>query len=198
MTRTNTQPTFSLSVSFRAVAILVTILVSSWIGFSVAHYYQTKRQIRDLFAQEAREMATALALGERAMAKITNRLEEEQAERLLAIGFWLRDLEKNNELTLDDLKKIEETTNIFNAVIFDSEGKREIGLRGGSPSWGGGPPWAGGGETRRRSGDNFTLNRWSSFYKTDRSMKSRGFIEVAVLAVLVSRSWCAESVVEPS
>lgn len=128
----------SLPVSFRTVVILVTLLVLGWGGLSVTHYYQTRQLIRTLFERETQEMGALLALGERTMARIAARLESEQANRLLAAGFWLRDLELHHPLTDGDLDRAVDSAQIFNVVVFDSKGRREIGYRGGAPPWAGG------------------------------------------------------------
>ncbi|MBZ0255222.1 hypothetical protein K8I31_04125, partial [bacterium] len=107
------------SISFRTVLTLVIILLLAWFGFSINHYLQTKEQIRALFQNEAGEMATTLLMGQHAMSRIMDRLEEEQANRLLAVGFWLRDLEQQEPLNLDTLETAAQDTDIFNIVMFD-------------------------------------------------------------------------------
>lgn len=128
----------TLLFSFRTLYVLLMLLVFVWVGFSITHYYQTRRLIHSLFARETQEMGSLLAVSERAMSRIASRLESEQADRLLAVGFWLRDLEMHHSLTDDDLDQAVESTRIFNLVVFDANGRRELGFRGGAPRWAGG------------------------------------------------------------
>jgi len=119
--------------TLRTVLILTALLLLGWAGLSVLQYHQTKQQIRHLFFQEARAMATLLVLGEQAMTKAARRLEEEQAARLVTAGYWLRDLETLRPLTSEDLQRTADSAGIFNIVMFDDQGRREMGLRGGGP-----------------------------------------------------------------
>lgn len=124
-------------LTFRGVAVSVFLLLAAWTAVSVYHHHVTRNQIRTLFHEEAREMASALAMGERAMARTMNRLRGELADRLLTAGHWLRDIDSRSPLTRADLLAVAEASRIFNAVVFAADGSREFGLRGGGPPWGG-------------------------------------------------------------
>ena len=128
--------------TFRTIVLIVLIFVIAWIGISASHYLQSKRQIRELFRRQAHEMASMLALSERSMTRALERIEDEQASRLTAIGYWLRDLDSRQTLSLSEIQRVADESSAFNIVLFKPTGERELGLRGGGPRYGA-PPWAG-------------------------------------------------------
>ncbi len=157
--------TFALRfASFRTVLTFVLILISVWVALNVTHYFQCVEELRDLLRSQAETMAASIALADQHLTQTLDQVASEQAVRLVAVGSWLRDMERYSPLDYDTLQRVADEAGVFNIVVFDPQGRREIGLRGHGP-----PPGAGGG---LRSGQDRRGRRRQSVVHVEEFLKS--------------------------
>ena len=158
--------------SFRTVFLLVLALILVWVALNVTHYFQSVRELRNLLRGQAETMAASIALADQHVTQTLEQVASEQAARLVAVGSWLRDLEKERPLSYDVLQRVADEAGVFNIVVFDSQGRREIGLRGQGP-----PPGAGGARARqdRPARRRQFVEDVEEFIESDKPYEIQGF-----------------------
>ncbi len=180
--------------SFRTVALVVSGLVVVWIALSIVHYFDAREQIRNLLSGQAESLAATMALADWQTSLVLEQLEEEQAQRLQAIGMWLRERDAASPLTMEDLENIAESANVFNINVFDKDGQRETGLRGhGPPIHAGGRGMGGGAGRRGGGGGGGQHGQIQAFLESRESIQVSGlhkarYSDAIRLAVLIRRT----------
>ena len=115
---------------FRSVVLLVVGLVLISLVLSVTQFLLARRQVYSMMQGQAEGLATAIAQADLLMERALERVESEQGARLIATGMRVRESEVRSPLGIAELERTAVEAGVFNIILFDIDGQRELALRG--------------------------------------------------------------------